>query len=109
MSVKIADNIATNPVNGNLCHGFSAKQLDLNMPKESGKTCMNPVARMIPEAKALMMMKRLRSGLRAGTERVTRGRETPMMLVMRIEAMPMSFNGRALVLLLQELLVSSLH
>lgn len=70
MSVKIADNIATNPVNGNLCHGLSAKQLDLNMSKESGKTCMNPVARMMPEAKALIMINKLRSGLRAGRERV---------------------------------------
>ena len=109
MSVKIADNIATKPVKGNLCHGLSAKQLDLNMSKESGKTCINPVAKMMPEAKALTITKRLRSGLRAGTERVIRGKHTPMMLVMRIVAMPMIFKLRALDLLLQGLFVSSSH
>nr|GEV16856.1 hypothetical protein [Tanacetum cinerariifolium] len=103
------DNIATNPVKGNLCQGLSGKQLDLSMSKESGKTCMNPVARMMPEAKALMMMKRLRSGLSAGTERAMRGKETPMMLVKRIEAMPMSFNVRAFDLLLHELVLFCSH
>lgn len=109
MSVKMADNIARKPVNGNLCHGLLDKQVDLNMSKESGKTCINPVAKMMPEAKALTITKRLRSGLRAGMERVIRGRHTPMMLVTRIAAMPMIFKGKALDLLLQGLLVSSSH
>lgn len=109
MSVKIVDNIATKPVNGNLCQGLSDKQVDLNMSKESGKTCINPVAKMMPEAKALTITKRLRSGLRAGMERVIRGRHTPMMLVTRIVAMPMIFKDKALDLLLQGLFVSSSH
>ncbi|KAL2494055.1 Uncharacterized protein Fot_37812 [Forsythia ovata] len=64
--------MATNPVKGNLCHGFSFKQLDDNISNESGKTCMNPVPKMIPAAKHLTITNRLRSGLRAGIERVIR-------------------------------------
>ncbi|KAD3642239.1 hypothetical protein E3N88_31463 [Mikania micrantha] len=109
MSVKIADSIATKPVNGNFCHGFLAKQLDLNMPKESGKTCINAVAKMMPDAKALTITNRLRSGLRTGMERVIRGRDTPMRLVMNMAAIPIIFKGKALDLLLQGLLVSSSH
>lgn len=107
--VKIADNIATKPVKGNLCHGFSFKQGDHNMSKESGNTCMNPVARMIPEAKALTMMNRLRSGAKAGIEREKRGKHTPIMLVTKMEAMAMSLRGSAADLLLQLFWLSDWH
>lgn len=104
--VTIADNIATNPVKGKFCHGFSFKQGDHNMSKESGNTCMNPVASMIPEAKALTMTKRLRSGPKAGIAREKRGKHTPIMLVTRMEAMAMSLRGRAADLLLHLFLLS---
>jgi hypothetical protein len=104
----MADNIAKNPVKGNLCHGFSGKQLEDNISKESGNTCMNPVARMIPAAKALTITKRLRSGCKAGIERVKRGALTPIMLVTKIETMAIIFRVKALALSLQEL-VSSTH
>lgn len=105
--VTIADNIATNPVKGNLCHGFSFKQLDDNMSNESGSTCMNPVARMIPAANALTITKRLRSGFSAGIERVTNGRHTPIILVTKMENMAMIFKGNALDLLTHELFSSA--
>lgn len=65
------------------------------MSKESGSTCMNPVARIIPAANALTTTNRLRSGLRAGIERVTSGRQTPMMLVMRMEKIAIILRGKA--------------
>ena len=107
--VKIADSIATKPVKGNLCHVFFVKHGDHSMSKESGNTCMNPVARMIPEANALTMMNRLRSGLKAGIEREKRGKHTPIMLVTNIEAMAISLSGSAADLLLQLLLLSDSH
>lgn len=99
--VMMAESMATNPVKGNLCHGFSFKQLDDKLSKESGKTCMNPVAKIIPAANDLTMTKRLRSGLSAGTERVTSGRETPIILVTRMETIAMILRGKAFFLLLQ--------
>lgn len=39
----------------------------------------------------------------AGTERVTRGKHTPIMLVTRMETIAMSLRGNAPVLSLQEL------
>ncbi|KAL6975922.1 hypothetical protein U1Q18_024717 [Sarracenia purpurea var. burkii] len=71
------------------------------MSKESGSTCMNPVARMIPAANDLTITKRFRSGLSAGIERVTRGEPTPTMLVTIMQAMATIFSGRALDLSMQ--------
>lgn len=79
------------------------------MSKESGSTCMNPVARMIPAAKDLTITKRFRSGCKAGMERVTRGKHTPIMLVTRMETIAMILRGRARFLSLQELLDSVVH
>lgn len=79
------------------------------MSNESGKTCMNPVARIIPAAKDFAITKMFRSGLRAGMERVTRGKHTPIMLVTRIETMAMILSGCALCLLLQESCACSSH
>lgn len=107
--VTIADNIARKPENGNLCHGLSFKQLDDNMSKESGKTCMKPVASMMPAAKDLTMRNRFLSGCSAGIERVTRGKHTPIMLVTRMETMAMILRGNALALSLQELMDSVPH
>lgn len=56
---------------------------------------------MIPAAKHLTITNRFRSGCRAGIERVTSGKHTPIMLVTRIEKMAMIFRGRALDLLMQ--------
>lgn len=70
---------------------------------------MNPVARIIPAANALTTTNRLRSGLRAGIERVTSGKQTPIMLVMRMEKIAIIFRGKARFLLLQVLFVSSSH
>ncbi|KAL2473921.1 fe(2+) transport protein 1-like [Forsythia ovata] len=75
----------------------------------SGKTCINPVPRIIPEAKDLTMIKRLRSGLRAGIEHVTRGKHTSIMLMKRMEEMAMIFRCSALALLLQLLFDSASH
>ena len=99
--VTMADNIATKPVKGNLCQGCFGKHCDDNMSKESGNTCMNPVARMIPAANDLTITKRLRSGLSAGIDRVTRGKHTPIMLVTRMDIMAMILSVKALDLLIQ--------
>lgn len=77
------------------------------MSNESGNTCMNPVARMIPAANALTMTNKFRSGWRAGMERVRRGELTPMMLVTRMEKMAMSFRDNAPDLSVQELFSGS--
>lgn len=79
------------------------------MSNESGKTCMNPVARIIPAAKDFTITNKLLSGLRAGTERVTRGKQTPIMLVTRMETMAMIFRGNAFDLLLHESSESASH
>lgn len=79
------------------------------MSKESGKTCMKPVPRIIPAANALTITKRLRSGLNADIERVTRGKHTPIMLVTKMETMAMIFKVKALDLLLHVLCVSDPH
>lgn len=106
--VAMADNMATNPENGNLCQGLSFKQLEVSMSNESGNTCMNPVARIIPAAKALTTTKRFLSGCRAGIERVKSGKQTPIMLVIKIVTIAMILRGNAADLSLQEL-VSSPH
>ena len=71
------------------------------MSKESGKTCMNPVDRMIPEAKDLMITNKLFSGLSAGIERVNRGEHTPIMLAISMEKMAMILRGKAFFLSVQ--------
>lgn len=68
---------------------------------------MNPVPRMIPAAKHFTIMKRSFSGLRAGTERVTKGRVMPIMLEAKMVNMAMIFRGRAFFLLLQLFLDSA--
>lgn len=92
ISVKIADSIATKVVKGNFFQGCSGKQSDLKSSKESGITCMYPVARITPEANAFTIANKSFSGLRAGTARENNGRQTPIMLVASIEAMAMSFS-----------------
>lgn len=62
MRVKIAEIMATKVVNGKSLHGWSGRQGELRSLKESGRTCMYPVARITPEAKALTMMKVFPSG-----------------------------------------------
>ena len=52
-------------------------------------------------------MKRSPSGLKAGIERVTKGKHTPITLVAKIENMAITFRGWAFSLLLQ-LFVDSL-
>lgn len=69
---------------------------------------MNPVARIIPAAKALTTTKRFLSGCRAGIQRVNSGKQTPIMLVIKIVTMAMILRGNAADLSLQEL-VSSPH
>lgn len=101
MSVTNPESIATNPENGNLCQGFSSRHGELSMSKESGSTCMNPVARIIPEAKALTIAKRSRSGRRAGIDREKSGAQTPKKLVARIAAIAMILRGSALAWLTQ--------
>jgi len=93
------DNIARNPEKGNLCHGFSSRHIDDNISKESGKTCIKPVPRMIPEAKHLMIVKMFPSGWRNETLRLKRGAPTPIMLAMRITKIAMTLRGKALALL----------
>ena len=55
---------------------------------------MWPVARMTPEANALIIEHDLESRLRAGTDCVNRGRHTPIMLKIKMAAIAMrlSFN-----------------
>lgn len=103
----MADIIATKPEKGNLCHGFSLRQFDQSISKESGKTCMKPVARMIPAAKALRMTNMFLSGCNIGIDRVTSGEPTPMTLAMRIEKMAMILRRKALSLFVHELAVVS--
>lgn len=74
------------------------------MSKESGKTCMKPVERMIPEAKDFTMRKGDFSGWKAGTDRAKNGRQTPIRLVMRIEKIAMSLRSNALSLSIHVLL-----
>lgn len=93
------DNIARNPEKGNLCHGFSSRHIDDNISKESGRTCIKPVPRMIPEAKHLMIVKMFPSGWRNETLRLKRGAPTPIMLATRIVMIAMIFRGKALALL----------
>lgn len=47
---------------GNFRHGFSGKQGDVKQSKESGRTCIYPVARITPEANALTIAKGFLSG-----------------------------------------------
>jgi hypothetical protein len=61
---------------------------------------MNPVPRMIPAAKHFTITKRSRSGLKAGIERDTKGKLTPIMLVNNIANIDIIFSGRAFSLLL---------
>lgn len=95
MRVSTAESMATNVVNGNFFHGFSGKHTDVKHSNESGSTCMYPVASMTPEAKALTMENKSLSGWRAGTERENSGRQTPIKLKTKMEAMAMSFNFSA--------------
>ena len=92
------DNIARNPENGNLCHGFSSRHGDDNISNESGKTCIKPVPRIIPEAKHLKIVKMFPSGWRKGTFRLKRGAPTPIMLATKIAAIAMILRGKALAL-----------
>ncbi|XP_025801630.1 fe(2+) transport protein 1-like [Panicum hallii] len=69
---------------------------EVRLLKESGSTCMYPVAKMTPDAKALTMTKRLWSGQSAGTEREKSGRHTPITLATRIIGMAISFRRSAL-------------
>ena len=54
---------------------------------------------MIPDAKALTLVKMFSSGWRKGTSRLKRGAETPIMLVKRMAMIDMIFRGNALALL----------
>lgn len=55
---------------------------------------------MIPAAKHFTIMKRSFSGLKAGIERVTKGKHTPIMLVTKIAKMDMILRVWAFSLLL---------
>ncbi|KAF2321397.1 hypothetical protein GH714_040986 [Hevea brasiliensis] len=46
--------MAMNVVNGNFFQGFSCKHSDVKPSKESGNTCMHPVARITQEANAVV-------------------------------------------------------
>lgn len=72
------------------------------MSKESGRTCMNAVPRIMPAAKALTMMKRSRSGWRAGKARENSGEQTPIMLVTNIDTIAIIFSDRAFDLSMHE-------
>ena len=53
MRVPTAETMAMKVVKGNSCHGLSGKHGDSKSARESGRTCMKPVERITPEAKAL--------------------------------------------------------
>lgn len=97
--MSTADSIAMNVVNGNFLHGYSGKHSDVKQSNESGKTCMYPVARITPEAKALTNTKSFLSGCKAGMARERMGRVTPIILATRIAAMAMTLSFKDLVLL----------
>lgn len=61
---------------------------------------------MIPAAKHFTITNRFPSGLKAGTERDTKGRHTPIMLVTNIENIAMILSDRAFSLLLQLFVLS---
>lgn len=64
---------------------------------------------MIPDAKALTIVKIFPSGWRMGTYRLKRGAETPIMLVKRMATMDMIFRGKALALLTHGFVDSASH
>ncbi|KAF2312768.1 hypothetical protein GH714_039983 [Hevea brasiliensis] len=84
--------MAANVVNGNFFQGFFGKHSEVKQLKESGNTCMYPVARITPEANALTIENKFLSGLRAGTAVENNGKHTPTMVVIRIEAIAMSLS-----------------
>lgn len=109
MSVNMAEIIATKPVKGNLCQGLSPRQGEESISKESGKTCIKPVERMIPEANDLTMRKWDFSGWKAGTDRAKKGRQTPIRLVMRMLKIAISLRSNALFLSIHVLLDTGLQ
>lgn len=64
---------------------------------------------MIPDAKALTIVKMFPSGWRKGTYRLKRGAETPIMLVRRMTTMDTIFRGKALTLLTHGFVDSPSH
>ncbi|CAA7394202.1 unnamed protein product [Spirodela intermedia] len=96
MRVATEESMATKAEKGNFCHGLLGKHGDCSIAKESGRTCMKPVERMTPEAKAFTTKKRFLSGDSAGTDREKSGKQMPIMLATRMVAMAMTFSFRAL-------------
>lgn len=67
------------------------------------------VPKMIPDAKALTLVKVFPSGWRKETSRLKRGAETPIMLVKRMAMIDMIFRGNALALLTHGFVDSASH
>lgn len=74
------------PVKGNFPQGFSPRQGDVKLSNASGSMWMNPVARITPAAKALIMKKISFSGLKLGILRPSSGMLTPTAPAKRIVA-----------------------
>ena len=96
-------------MNGKLPQGFWPRQGLVKLSKASGNMWINPVARITPAAKALIMKKMLFSGFKVGIFLPTIGSETPSPLAIRIVHIATSLNFRASVLFLSSGWVSQLH
>jgi hypothetical protein len=96
MRVSKADSMATKVVKGNFFQGFIGKQSDIKSLKESGNTCMYPVARITPDANAFITTNKSLSGLSAGIVRENNGKHTPIILATKIEKMAISFSCKDL-------------
>ena len=96
-------------MNGKLPQGFWPRQGLVKLSKASGNMWINPVARITPAAKALIMKKMLFSGFRVGIVLPMIVSDTPSPLAIRIVLIATSLNFRALVLFLSSCWVSQLH
>lgn len=76
--------IGIKPENGNFPHGFSFKRGDVKLSVSSGRTCINPVAKITPAANALMTKKAFVSAPKARYIFPSNRRQTPVPPAKRI-------------------------
>jgi hypothetical protein len=100
INVPIDDTMAKKPVKGKMPHGLLLRHGEVKFVNASGSTWMNPVARITPAAKALMMKKESFSGLRARNFLPSNGMHTPAAPATRMEAIEHSLYLSAVLLLL---------
>ncbi|OMP03765.1 hypothetical protein COLO4_10211 [Corchorus olitorius] len=80
---------------GKFCQGLQWREVDVKFSVASGRTWINPVANIIPAAKALIMKKKFLSGRKALIVFPSRGTQTPMAPATKMDAMAAAWYFRA--------------